>query len=103
MKISKELYTFFKEWLEWAEDGGKEGGVFYNHAGLCSNLVSWCDSKESELAQDELTWLLMHSGLDVNYPFSQEDYLRRLFNDTQHECPMRLAFVREQIKKYEEE
>lgn len=102
MKISKELYTFFKEWLEWAENGGKEHDVFGNHAGLCSNIDWWCDHKELELVPDELTGLLVYSGLDVNYPFGEYDYHHRLLNDTQHECPMRLAFVREQIKKYVE-
>lgn len=41
MKISKELYTFFKEWLEWAEGGGKDHEVFQTHVGLCSNLDWW--------------------------------------------------------------
>lgn len=103
MKISEELYTFFKEWLAWAENDGEGSVVFGTHAGLCSNIEWWCDNKELELVPDELTRLLVYSGLDVNYPFGAEDYHRRLGNDTQHECPVRLAFVREQIKKYEEE
>lgn len=103
MKISKELYTFFKEWLEWAESGGKEHDVFRNHSGLCSNIDWWCSNEELEFVPDEFTRLLMHSGLDINYPFGEEDYQYRLRNDTQHKCPERLAFVREQIKKYEEE
>lgn len=102
MKISKELYTFFKEWLEWAEAGGDEHGVFYKHEGLCSSLESWYDYKWLACLY-ELSSLLEYSGLDINYPFGKEDYVRRLRNDTQHECPLRLAFVREQIKKYEEE
>lgn len=100
MKISKELYTFFKEWLEWAAAGGKECGVFYKHEGLCSSLESWCDYK-GLACSCELSSLLEYLGLDINYPFGEEDFHRRLWNDTQHKCPKRLAFVREQIKKYE--
>lgn len=100
MKISKELYTFFKEWLEWAENGGKEHDVFSAGAGLCSNLYWWSgdDSMESELYE-----VLDFVCGDFLYPFGHDDYSWRAVYDTQHECPERLAFVREQIKKYEEE
>ena len=93
MKISEKLYTFFKEWLEWAKNGGKDGCVFCNHAGLCSNFDWWSDY--NRLARsDELLSLLEYSGLDTTYPFGKKGYHRRLLNDTQHKCPRRLAFVR---------
>lgn len=89
MKISKELYTFFKEWLEWAESGG-EGSKFYNGVGLCSNSTSYTVKEE------------IRGLFSDHYPFGEDDYAVRRHNDTMHECPKRLAFVREQVKKYEE-
>lgn len=37
MKISKELYTFFKEWLEWATGDAEDGEVFSRAYGLGAN------------------------------------------------------------------
>lgn len=100
MKISKELYTFFKEWLEWAENGGKGHDTFVNSVGLCSN-IDWYSNKELEFLPHELKRLLAYLDLDVSYPFGEEDYTHRQRNGTQHLCPKRLAFVREQIALYE--
>lgn len=102
MKISKELYTFFKEWLEWAEGGGKEHGVFRTHAGLCYNLWWWSCTLDVD-CEKELCDILKEQLGNKHYPFGRKEYDYRSCNDTQHKCPMRLAFVREQIKKYEEE
>lgn len=100
MKTSKELYTFFKEWLEWAEDGGKEHGVFSAYAGLCSNLDWWSGDRSMGSELYEVLDFVCGDGF---YPFGEDDYSERANDATQHECPRRLAFVREQIKKYEEE
>lgn len=103
MKISKELYIFFKEWLEWAESDGKNNNVFGNYAGLCSNLRSWRSHKGlSSTLPDELVSTLRYARLNVKYPFDEEDYYYRLGNGTQNECPKRRDFVSKQIKKYEE-
>lgn len=101
MKISKELYTFFKEWLEWAENGGKDHDVFVNHVGLCFNSDWWSSHRKLEFLLPELKRLLVHLGLDTSYPFGEEDYRHRRLNGTQHLCPKRLAFLREQIALYE--
>ena len=97
MKISKELYTFFKEWLEWAEGDGKDHEVFRSYAGLCSNLDWWCGN--SSMAEELYDLLYQTFGLYA-YPFGEDEYSDRRVSETQHLCPKRLAFVREQISKY---
>ena len=98
MKISKELYTFFKEWLEWAEGDGKDHAVFGAHTGLCSNLDWWHGDSSME---QELYELLDETFGEHTYPFGYDEYLDMSRSETQHLCPKRLAFVREQISKYE--
>lgn len=97
MKISKELYTFFKEWLEWAESG-KDHAVFTPNIGLCYNLAWWGAYSVTEA---ELYELLYETFGDNVYPFGKDEYLDRQQSSTQHLCPKRLSFVREQIALYE--
>lgn len=103
MKISKELYTFFKEWLEWADAGGKEHNVFVTACGLCSNFNEWMLLRGRDGCGEELEILLDYTFFDTIYPFGKAEYRITALNGTQHKCPKRLAFVREQIKKYEGE
>ena len=98
MKISKELYTFFKEWLEWAEGGGKDHEVFQTYLGLCSNLDLWHGDNSME---GELCELLDATFGEYAYPFGYDEYVDMSCSETQYLCPKRLAFVREQISKYE--
>ena len=95
MKISKELYTFFKEWLEDAES--EHPCQWVRNYGLCATVhVSYPDVSE------ELSSILREVCNKVTYPFScGKEYAERRVNGTQHLCPKRLAFVREQIALYE--
>lgn len=95
MKISKELYTFFKEWLEYAESANPPD--YIKRYGLCNAVCM-----PYPQALEELCGIFSKVYNEVDFPFSnKEGYTTRLCNETQHLCPKRLAFVREQIALYE--
>lgn len=100
MKISKELYTLFKEWLEDATSDNPTDYV--RNFGLCRNA-----SFTSLDVYGELKVLFMHTlkGQEefIEYPFGEQDYKERQRSHTMHLCPNRLTFVRKQIAKYEED
>ena len=95
MKISKELYTFFKEWLQNAESKHPTDEI--KKYGLCAVVHMSCLD-----VSEELSSILREVCNKVAYPFScGKEYAERRVNGTQHLCPKRLAFVREQIALYE--
>ena len=97
--ISKKLYTFLKEWLDWAEDGAPIHEVFSRHLGLCSCYSNWsAEYQGSFMGSDELDKIFEGD----EFPFGKDNYSNRYHDDTQHLCPKRLAWVKQQIKKYEE-
>lgn len=105
--MNKKLYeakllAFLKDWLAWAEaglvDSPSPDGVHYScNVGLCSNSLNhpsfsaWYFSAESPV---ESEW-------DYCFPFGESDYVWRNDDGTQHECPKRLAWVRNRIKELE--
>ena len=97
MKISKELYTFFKEWLEWATGDAEDGEVFSRAYGLGVNADCYGVAEDT---MQELTYLINTTFNNELFPFG-EDFHEREIQRTQHLCPKRLAFVREQIALYE--
>lgn len=85
MKASDELKQFLQAWLDWAEAGGV-GEEFVPRSGLCHML----QTKWDMLLTDELDLLFN----DKSYPFGEDEFDRRMANNTQHLDPNRLAWVR---------
>lgn len=70
----------------------------------CAVIFRWWRRKQERPGcEEELEILLEHTFIDSVYPFGEADYHTTARNCKQYKCPKRLAFVREQIKKYEEE
>lgn len=98
--ISEELYTFLKEWLDWAEgDVEDTTSPFDTSYGLCTNYYLWVEDVNGlGDGSGELNVLF-----DFNpYPFGEDAYETYSLTHTQHLCPKRLAWVKQQIKQYEE-
>lgn len=86
MKASNELKAFLQDWLNWAE--GRNSEFHYNPCvGLCANSERF---DIDLIIREEL-------GIMFNwcaYPFGEDHYDERMFNDTQHQDTNRLAWVK---------
>lgn len=85
--MSPDLIAFLKAWYEWATNGAPDNEPYSRLVGLCAN----CDDTHPA-AFPELEALF-----EDDYPFGAEDYRARQSADTMHECPKRLAWVRERL------
>lgn len=85
--MSPDLIAFLKAWYEWATNGAPDGEPFYRNIGLCISALSYRDAKR------ELEVLFGGN----KFPFGEEDFWRCDRQDTMHECPKRLAWVRERL------
>ena len=83
--MTPRLLEELKAWLAWAENGAPEGEPYDRRFGLCSNLAGGM----------ELHLLFNRES----FPFGHDDYRERLRKKTQHLCPLRLAWVRDQIER----
>lgn len=107
MKISKELYTFFKEWLAWAtSDNVVDTRNFSRDEGLCTALTNWASwyGHDVVLIHAEFLSLLENSFKgSYQFPFDKnlENYWVAKKKRAHHKNTKRLAFVGEQISKYE--
>ena len=92
--MSPDLIAFLKAWHDWATSGAPEGGAFSRSHGLCVTVFRFFDySPVSSLVAEEMRGLFGGNGT----PFGYQEYWARAGNDTQHECPKRLAWVRERL------
>lgn len=81
---SNELKDFLQDWLNWAE--GRESRFEYEpYEGLCCSSHAY-----SDLLCLELDILFDQETL----PFGESEYRRRFDDDTQHQDPNRLAWVK---------
>lgn len=89
--MSPDLIAFLKAWYHWATNGAPHQKPFSRSYGLCGNTlrISWFKWKLWE----ELSALLY----GYEYPFGERDFLVRAQRKTQHECPKRLAWVRDRL------
>lgn len=107
MKISKELYTFFKEWLEWSSQPKVvDTRNFSKDEGLCSclsNWSSWLGYNTVSLHSELIKVLEVNYNGNYQFPFDKnlENYWNSKKKAVHHKNPKRLAFVREQIALYE--
>lgn len=102
-----DLLEFLEAWYEWATvDGAPQGAPFLRECGLCDNLENHekiCSAHwDGFVAMDDLKRLFGRDGLDPKYPFGQDSYKKRHLEDTQHECPERLAWVEKTIQELKE-
>lgn len=87
--MSPDLIAFLKAWHDWATNGAPDGKPFSRDEGLCPNGGAGLRGELRDLHQ-------MHFA-DWAYPFGRVDYNQRATLGTQHECPKRLAWVRERL------
>ena len=93
--MSDDLIAFLKAWYDWAANGAPDDEPFCRDEGLCGGALRFGrgDFKASSKLYHELRVLLDYE----THPFGSQDYLARIYNRTQHECPKRLAWVREKL------
>lgn len=94
---SPELLEFLKAWHDWATSGAPDGEPFHREYGLCDNAK--CNSLS---LSDELRNLFKLGRRNGDfecfiYPFGARDFDDRGGNNSMHECPKRLAWVRATI------
>lgn len=90
--MSPDLIAFLKAWHDWATNGAPECQPFTRKYGLCTN----CDGAFGVDAKENLQCLLESDLGNAFEPFG-EDYTQRRVDQTQHECPKRLAWVRAKL------
>lgn len=91
--MSPELNEALTEWLNWVERGAPLGEPFERDSGLC-----WVIPIS---LRDELKLLFIGDGLCGAYPFGMDDFDKRFHRGKMHECPKRLAWVREKLGRTE--
>lgn len=108
MKItsSKMLHTFYKDWLADAnhyENTGEylrldchEMPLFSFECGLCGNLECWAwEYYEYEIEDllEEMAAQFVFAGLDVEYPFGKDAYIKDMRVCSMHKDKDRLGWV----------
>lgn len=93
--MTDALTSFLASWLDWATTGAPDLQPYNRGIGLCGECAdpdAWAELKE----------LLCSDFGTATYPFCDRlEYLRRAREDTQHELPARLDWVRKQLAKVE--
>ena len=91
--MSPELRSALQAWIDWVDRGADDFHPPFNrYQGLCGPV--------GNLGADmwELARIFIGDGLSPAYPFGEDDYDERCITETQHECPKRLAWVRQKLK-----
>lgn len=91
--MSPDLIAFLKAWHDWATNGAPEGKPFWRWAGLCTNSHLFGGDADAALQ----TLMRETLGPQADMPFGDGEFARRALTSTQHECPKRLAWVRERL------
>ena len=89
--MSPDLIAFLKAWYDWATNGAPDGRPFRRRNGLCYNAYIWFEKISKPITNE----LVVSLGSD--FPFGESNYSQRWHARTQHECPERLAWVRERL------
>lgn len=86
--MSYDLIAFLKAWHDWATNGAPDREPYNRRFGLCTNCP-WS-------SRDDLRAVLHKELGEALNPFGKDYYARHRAR-TQHECPKRLAWVREKL------
>lgn len=86
----KAVLSYLREWLDWVEAGAVDGR-FRRWIGLCGNAPN------ITVMGDLQAMLREEFGNKWKYPFGTLDFDRRADDETMHECPQRLAWVRAKL------
>jgi len=94
--MTPELKAFLQAYADWAygdDDHNPYGfdqrfGLCYNALPYTHNIVN-IDVNTFELRR-ELEWMFVADGLDITYPFGQDDFNN---SDDLRTCPKRRAWV----------
>ncbi len=92
--MSPDLIAFLKAWHDWANNGAPQWEPFDRTSGLCEN--SFEASGDLEIIRG-IRGELQRMFDWKTHPFGQENYINRIYSATQHECPKRIAWVRERL------
>lgn len=92
--MSPDLIAFLKAWHDWATSGAPDREPFSRGFGLCSNLANMFRDEHARWVRARRELFAMFGEEDT--PFGC-DYGTRARARTQHECPKRLAWVRERL------
>lgn len=91
--MSPDLIAFLKAWYHWATNGAPDGHPFRRSWGLCANARD----KNKEKLGDKLFLEMGRQFAGERFPFGEADHWIRAMDKSQHECPKRLAWVRERL------
>lgn len=98
IRSSDRLYYFYISWLAWAE--GRTTNIEYcdKSQGLCEALLKCFNNADnrSDLLK-EMRVQFSTAGLSRYYPFGEDAFYWRKHNETQHQDPNRLEWVRTRI------
>lgn len=111
MTFDQHLRAFMLEYLAFAEGKGNPTG-YSPENGICVELHQYAKRlyHAGELPRtyptiqgmtDLLDAEFAAQGLDEVCPFGANNYTHRSRDRTQHECPIRLAFIRDYLSKPE--
>lgn len=102
--VAPKLLEFLVAWLKWATSENPESDTkFQCWHGLCAAYSHWCrrETDWKELVdhndREELVCAFRASGLDIHYPFGEDNYDQCSCMYSQHLDPARLAWVRKVI------
>lgn len=89
--ISEELRLELQKWLTWVENGAPEGKPFTRSFDIGGNIhfLSGKPNVGNEL----------ENMFDSPYFFGKENFKQRSANETHHECPDCLVWVRNILSK----
>lgn len=90
--MSPDLIAFLKAWYDWATNGAPDGKPFSRGGGLCANAFHFVPVGQPVFLGEMEK--LFGGG---RFPFGAVNYDDRNLARTQHECPKRLAWVRERL------
>lgn len=100
--VSAALLAFLEEWLEWAKSPEcADTYAFKRRNGLCESLLRWISEKEENNRSSHhlaLKRAFAMGGHDHQYPFGKANYRVRLYAESQHLDPLRLAWVEKTIE-----
>lgn len=100
-KVSPEMRKFLQSWLDWTERDAPHLDPYPRDDGLCFALYRHVDDDKKLYVRlhRELKLLFDADGLDRFHPFTgtSEEYYRQSKASIFHECPKRLAWVKEKL------